>query len=487
MLDSLRTEHVGLWHYPYQNSGMVRLTCPARWASLFVHRLFSEVNAPAITLHASWLRHSDGLEEALVLPSNAEASVDETSTLRIEVRAARGDEVPAADGLLPNTGVLWLWRDGSWTGFIRPAGSPDFSFPVADIDELWLPGPGMHLLPNKQPRCAVSGASAQSWRGGSAAGWLVAASDGRDPDGRFSRQAGSLGWSAVEAMRQRRFALVGCGRNGHALALLLAAYSPREIVLIDPDHVEPGNADSGLAYCAPPLPVHAIAPAMKVHRLQHLLSGRLPLSSVVALPQSIALPSAATRASTCDVIVSATDSDAARLVCASIAQACHRVHLDVGSLVNRNAGGKVELGADIRLTIPGDRDLCCLGGFASRGDVGRYAVGEPDREAGPWSIRKAGALTSWSTVVAGVGMRLLEDLAAERVHQSHWVRIRQSEADRAPIAQDLGAPRDSHCPLCGLAGQGYKWMGRMRDLAAAAVIRADQYPVDDHDRDAKAW
>jgi hypothetical protein len=458
---------------------VIRLTLPAHWASSHVRRLFSDGGRDGVHLRTSWLRHADGLLELLALPEGVSPTAEAGRHLTLHVRPALNGEASAPQRLRPGTGIVSVWPDGSWQGQVRFEGAFGMSLPEAAIDELWLPGPGLHLLAcnGSVTRLSAARSGGCDWQGGSASGWLLAAGAGRDPSGRFSRQAGSLGWGAIESLRRMRLALVGCGRNGHALAMVLATYSPREIVLIDPDHVEPGNEDAGIAYCAHEPEPQGLTSAHKVDRLQALLSKRLPVTHVAAVPYGIADPRAARAAANCEVIISATDSDAARFACAAIAQCFLRVHLDVGSLVTQSHAGVIELGADIRLTIPGDRDLCCLGGLASQADVSRLAGGLAPAAARDWRDHKAGASTSWSTVVAGVAIRMLEDLAAERLRQSHWVRLLQSETDRAPRSLDLGAPADPYCPLCAVAGHGNAWARRLRDLAAAALIRAQNGPA----------
>ncbi len=455
---------------------MLRLSCPAHWASTLVRDAFRPSGVDSARGRARWVRHADGQDELLFYAERQHAD-DAQADLEVVFRALPRDRAmgEALADPAPGSAVVWLSRDERWHGRVCPHGMPSLRMPCLDIDELWLPGPGMHLLPaaRRSPDTTRIGPSRLPV-GGSSSGWLLAATADRTQDGPFSRQAGTLGWPAVDVLRSRRYAVVGCGRNGHALALQLAAWEPREIVFIDADTLEPGNRDAGIAF----LPSFSgsdgepgAAAVPKIEAIAKLLQQQTPLTRIVTVDAVIESMRALRAAAACDVIVSATDNDAARLCCAAVAQLFHRVHLDVGSLVSRDPQGNVELGADVRLMLPGERDLCCMGGFAVESDLERFALRLDPGPTSRWQDRKAGALTSWSTLVAALGMRMLEDLAAGLLTQSRWVRMTQALTEHVPSVRELTAATDPYCPLCAIAGHGDQWLPRMRDLAAAALIR----------------
>lgn len=451
---------------------MLRLSCPANWAADRVKQALLHGQPHPSEASLRRVQHRPGVHELLLAPPRTSdgGTSPAAETLHLHAVPALPAELPHVP---PAQAHLWLAPDGRWLGRYRPQSLHGLHWPLQPIDELWLPGAGLHLL---QPAPGPTATPPLAWQPGLAgagtlSGWLLAAGVGRELNGRFSRPAGVLGWKAIESLRARRYVLVGCGRNGHAIAVLLAAMEPREITLIDHDRIEPGNLDAGLAF-------RALAPSpdglggYKVDALGALLADLSPTTRIQRLAVSILEPQALRAAAQADVLISATDGDPARFVAAAIASAFHRVHLDLGSLVSLEDALGPQLGADVRITVPGDRDLCCLGGFANGAALERWALGQPRQPLIRWQDAKAGALSSWSAMVAGLGMRLLEDLAAERLQQSHWCRMTQGGRERSPRVQDLGAEHDPYCPLCAVAGLGNEALKQLHDLAAAAVVRA---------------
>jgi hypothetical protein len=450
---------------------MLRLSCPAPWAEVMVrHSLLQDQPRPAPAALFKW-QHPAGMHELLVAPPQIAHEVTQPAeTLHLQAVPSLPADLPPVP---PGQAHLWLAPDGRWQGRYRPPSLHGLQWPMQAIDELWLPGAGLHLLqaaPGPAPRPLLG------WQPGPAgagtlAGWLLAAGMGREPNGRFSRPAGVLGWDAIESLRGRRYAVVGCGRNGHAIALQLATLEPREVALFDHDRIEPGNLDAGVAFRA--LPGSPDGPGgFKVDALAALLADLAPATRVSRLAASILEPQALRAAAQADVLISATDDDVARFAVAVVASAFQRVHLDLGSLASLDAAQGTQLGADVRITVPGDRDLCCLGGFADGAALEVWALGRPQQPLARWQDAKAGALSSWSAMVAGLGMRLLEDLAAERLQQSHWCRMTQGGPERSPRVQDLSAAPDPYCPLCAVGGRGGAALKVIRNLAAAAVVRA---------------
>lgn len=460
---------------------MLRLSCPAAWAAILIRAAFDSSGDRPAARSTRWVNLDNGQSELLLGAANQREVETQVQAMSFTVHALH--EEAALDGQLPDpqpgSADLWITSGGRWRGRAVPFGAPNLSLPAVDIDELWLPGPGLHQLSSSGGTAEAAGRRVPRLpRSGSSLGWLLAAAAEPTPNGWFSRQAGALGWPAIDAVRARRYALVGCGRNGHALALQLAAWEPREIVLIDPDTVEPGNRDAGIAFIDAMSAGSSHTPTdrggAKVHAMAEMVQRQTPLTRILAVNAPIESMRALRAAAACDVIISATDHDGARLVCAAVAQSYHRVHLDLGSLVSHDTQGRVALGADVRLLLPGERDLCCLGGFAMAKDLEDFALSASPARHSRWQDRKGGALTSWSSLVAGLAMRMLEDLAAGKLSQSRWVRMTQAEAEHVPSLVELSSPSDPYCPLCAIAGHGGSWLHRMRDLAAAALIRERQ-------------
>lgn len=447
---------------------MLRLTCPALWAQ----RLIRQGQRAGRELNQRWLltfvKHPNGDDELLV---RSPEPADKVSPEDISLRVFWVEQLPAdPPPLPPNEAGLWITPQGSFCGHYQPPPIQWVRWPHKSINELWLPGAGLNLLFSANPGRLTLRPGKQ--QGGSRLGWMQTIASSRSDNGRDSRTAGAIGWSGVETLKNKDFGLVACGRNGTAMAMQLAPYEPYGIGLIDPQVVEAGNLDAGMNDLRFEQEPESLGTALKVDVLGDRLAQQAPRTRVTRLARDIQDPSAMRMLGTYDVIISATDNDLGRMSSAAVAASYQRVHLDLGSQVTTDENGERLLGADIRLTIPGDRDLCCLGGFAQGASLEAYALHKPMAAPTDWRANKSGALNSWAGIVAGIAMRLLEDLAAERITRSVWIRVTQAHGQYAPVVQELTAPPDPYCPLCAISGRGDEFLHRMTDLAAAAVVRA---------------
>ncbi len=313
-------------------------------------------------------------------------------------------------------GLLAISSDGSASGWLRSDGR------WSPITEFHWPGPGMpcvHHIP--KPTLAKEPA---------------------DYDDRDSRLSGALGSEILERLRTLRYAVIGVSRVGSLIAHSLARMGARDICLVDPDVVEPHNADAGEFH--PFLDEGQNKAAATARQIRRVLvpGGRvedygLPLAATLAF-------SAAREA---DVIITAVDDDGARLIASLLATSCLRVHLDIGTQVLRNAAGLVNAGADIRLIVPDSppRCLACFGGFAQPDDLHRLAKFDSS-ETPHWQRRRSGSLRSVNQIAAHLGLRLLEKLVSGDISQSNWIRYEETPS---PNLREVVPRLPLNCPLCG--------------------------------------
>lgn len=444
----------------------MRIVLPLAWLHEALDRL---VRAPdhALTWAYSIRRTASG--PTLLLARRDERPFPEQPAGPLRLRLL--ESLPAPNEVNPTLPLgeseIWIARDGRWQAAWQPAPRAGFHRLQQTGVELSLPGPQLLHLPAATPPPTDT-----PCRTASREGWRVAAEVWHNDPAAFSRTAGALGGPAVWRLREQDYALVGAGRNGTVLAGLLAAYQPRSLTLIDPDHIAAGNVD-GLRGVALRNATNKVAPTAKVTALRNWLRQTQPgaITRLHALAQSVLGQDAQNALAESTVLVSAVDNDAARLS-ASVASAIgHLIHLDVGSGIHRDAHGGRTLGADIRLIVPGENHcLSCLGGFARPADL--TALRQPLRTAPEdWQAHKAGALTSFAHLVAGLAIRLLEDLATGAIQHSTWLRVLQPPEAAFPTLHALAAPPDPSCPVCALAGQGTFQTSYLPSLAAAVVAQ----------------
>jgi hypothetical protein len=115
------------------------------------------------------------------------------------------------------------------------------------------------------------------------------------------------------------------------------------------------------------------------------------------------------------------------------------------------------MGAEVRLVLPGDGCLLCLGGVAHPSHVDAVFRSRADEERfqsqRDWRRERAGSLRSLNQVAAGLALRLLEDFLAGRVERSMWLRLEYG-GDGTPTVHRPESERMSDCPMCAHIGTG---------------------------------
>jgi hypothetical protein len=172
---------------------------------------------------------------------------------------------------------------------------------------------------------------------------------------RWSRTIGALGAGTWQRLVTLRYAIVGMGRTGSTLALDLAREDVRHLTLIDPDRVELHNLGETLIGTAADLG------RPKVDVVAAALTSLAPEGiAVVSIPTSITRLQALHAIQACDVLVSCVDHDSAQLAATAIATVFCKPLLDIATGVH-GRGPARQMGADIRLVLPGRCLLCCGG------------------------------------------------------------------------------------------------------------------------------
>lgn len=311
------------------------------------------------------------------------------------------------------------------------------------VETVRLNGPGMHRFVLASP-----GQTADTLE--------FAAQD------RWSRQIGGVGGAVVfQRLRGLRVAIVGLGRSGSQLAAALARTGLTRLTLIDPDRVEAHNLD--MAGLGPQdlgrRKTEAVAAALRRTGAE---TGDLALHPVtVTSLRGLAVAKGA------DLIACCVDNDGARLAAGLIAALYARPLLDIGTGVH-GGGPHRRLGADIRLILPGAGCLSCGGGVADpREAVAIFRAGAADPEP-PWQLQRAGSLISLNGIAVNLALRLIEDLVAERLTGSTWLRL-EFDPHGLPRLEPLPMPSNRDCPLCGLVGTGDEGLGPARQLGAGAL------------------
>ncbi|MCY2990608.1 MAG: ThiF family adenylyltransferase [Planctomycetota bacterium] len=266
-------------------------------------------------------------------------------------------------------------------------------------------------------------------------------------DPRWSRTRGALGAAVWDRVRRSRVAIIGAGRNGSACAFTLAMLGVSQLVLIDDDSDELHNLDA-----TPGATPDGIGQP-KVENRQRALLGLRPRDLSIATVFASVLDGAALSAlHDVDLIVTAVDQDAPRLAIASWINGppyLGKIHLDIGTGVFHEHGQRV-MGGDVRLLLPGEACVACLGGLRDAAEA-RYRVNAPPgalpRSPRPaWNQQRMGSLITTNQVAVNLGVQLWLDLVAGRVEQSRWDQIRWADDGRFGIESRMQP--DVSCEVC---------------------------------------
>ena len=282
-------------------------------------------------------------------------------------------------------------RAGAWDGLVFDRGE------VTALAGVRLVGPGMIAL-SREPVDPLEPAPAERW----------------------SRTIGALGEPLWRAVRASHVLLIGCGRNGTQLAWQLAGLGVARLTLIDPDRLGVENLDAmpGLRFADVGRPkVEALAERLIDLNPDLTLSGHVgDLVDVLDRVQSRP-----------DLIVTCVDDDTPRMAASWLARERLVPHLDIGTSVQHGeAGNRPVCTGDVRLLLPFEGCVDCVGGLADR-EKTLYEIAAPpgSLHLGPpvaWNERRAGSLVQLNSVAVGVAVEqwltLLRGTAS-----SQWARI----------------------------------------------------------------
>lgn len=270
---------------------------------------------------------------------------------------------------------------------------------------------------------------------------------------RWSRTMGVLGEATWQRLVGLRYALVGVGRTGSALALQLTRGGVRHLTLIDPDHMELANLGEM------PLGTPSDLGRLKVEVVRGSL---LPLApegtEVVSVPTSITRLQALHAAQSCDLLVSCVDHDSARLAASAIATLFCKPLLDIATGVHGHGAAR-QMGADIRLLLPG-RCLLCYGGLHHPAETRQVlASAEAERTfyaRRDWQRERTGSLASLNQFAVGRALRFLEDFIDERVRDSAWEHLEFDTTGTLLVSHPQMPPLTDQypCLLCHMTGWG---------------------------------
>jgi molybdopterin/thiamine biosynthesis adenylyltransferase len=261
---------------------------------------------------------------------------------------------------------------------------------------------------------------------------------------RWSRTRGALGDRVWRKVRSASLAVFGVSRTGSILAFHLAALGVRRLLLVDPDTIEDHNLDSmwGAA--------EADVGNKKVDAVAHQLSLFRSDLAIQGFGASAADPRVVDLVRRFDLLATCADSDTPRLAAALLAERLLKTHLDIGTGVTGADSDRL-IAADVRLLLPGQGCVCCVGGLSDE-DEARYELLAPagalrrSRQR-QWRQERAGSLITINTMAAAVAVQLWLDLLAGHLRTSHWTRLRWRPGQGLEVNEGPVSAADN-CRIC---------------------------------------
>lgn len=336
-----------------------------------------------------------------------------------------------------------------WVGVVQLAEATE------PLQQIRLVGPGMRVFRRARQRQAVSAVQAA---GGSQL-------KGRSAD-RWSRLIGAMQEEVFRRFRSTEVLLVGAGRLGSLMAAALVRMGLKNLSIVDPDVLQEHNRDCTVGNT--PRDVGS-SKVEALCRYLHRIRPRAVLQGMTAKVQDEQVEHLFRR---CRAVFVCVDNDEARLHLSRMAAEQLKPVLDVAtavrqlesSSVGRSAGAgaprslsvetvggtmtpgdagrtglaatgirELEIGADIRLLLPGSC-LACVGGLtvdlADNATERAVAEGRRGRPSNPdqeerWDRDgRAGSLPSINHLAVGAGLQLWQDLLSEQIDSSFWTRLR---------------------------------------------------------------
>jgi hypothetical protein len=273
-----------------------------------------------------------------------------------------------------------------------------------------------------------------------------------EPDERWSRTRGALGDAVFRKVRQSCVGVIGASRNGSVAATSLAMLGVAGLVLIDPDREEPHHVSATLG-SAPGGPT-----SYKVDNRAAALRRIRPDLSIEVFHWSFPNRSVEAALADVDLVCTCVDRDLPRLAAAEWCAEHAVCHLDVGTGIfpavspGRPAAAAARtMGADIRLCLPRQSCLVCLGGLTNLEESRRLLRSPPGTLPSTrrleWHEARSGSLVTVNSTAVNLGLEMWLDLMSGHLRSSTWLRLEWSDQG-IPLLQ-ARTPALGPCQICG--------------------------------------
>jgi molybdopterin/thiamine biosynthesis adenylyltransferase len=301
-------------------------------------------------------------------------------------------------------------------------------------------------------------------------------------DPRFDRQVRWLGDRGQATLSQMKVAVVGAGGVGLPLTTMLGRLGVGEIIVIDPDRMEPENLprmpdarqlDAWMQLRRLPLMKHSKIKALlnrlgtrKVRLARRAVRRANPGTAFRGIAKSIAEPDAARELIDCDFIFLAADSHLAMMLVNVIAHQYMIPAVQMGTRidVDQDTGNVGGIRTNVRIIRPHSGCLRCNGRI-NAAKVQEESIGAVERERNRYVEEvPAPSVITFNTLSAAQGstdfLLMLGGLVGKDAPAGY---LRFHPRDRA-IEPIEPSPGRSACPHCGSTKQSCRARGDSVEL-----------------------
>ena len=261
---------------------------------------------------------------------------------------------------------------------------------------------------------------------------------------RWSRLRNMWGDENLLRVANTHVMIIGASRTGSVVARQLTALGFGKLTLVDPDVLEIHNYDAMLGGSMDDIG------RSKVAALADELVRFRDDIAVTGLPYTATDHRVIERARNADVIITCVDHGTPVLFAAKMANRWNKVHVDIGTSVQKRENGELEITGDVRLFQPHEACASCVGGIGNRveaevdlllADQTRIARGVDFR------LQRAGSLVTINSVVVSIGTHLIVETVLG-LQKSCWSRILIEGSELKTTTAQVN--RASDCRICWL-------------------------------------
>jgi molybdopterin-synthase adenylyltransferase len=265
----------------------------------------------------------------------------------------------------------------------------------------------------------------------------------------FDRQIRAFGPDGQGTLQRLKVAVVGLGGTGSIVVQQLVHLGVRDLVLVDPDHVDVTNLNRVVGA------THDDAGALKVEVARRYVEQFAPAANIELVADNVVRATVASRLIDADVIFACTDSHGSRSVIQQVAYQYMIPCIDVGSTITTSAGAVTGIIGRVQLLGPDRPCLWCTNLLDSE-EVRRDLMNDVERKADPYiqgAHEPAPSVISLNGTVVSLAVTMLLGFATSVPIDARHLIYNALTGTLRPVR----GPASADCFICsrkGVFGRG---------------------------------